>query len=767
MRHLPDRRVLICWMFNALGFLFLFGRRFVIHSVLRAEFWAGLFFGEYTARYFYFLIAATIYWIPMAPLCWLTAAGLKRNKRWGLWAGYVACSLLILGFPWLTLAGGLGLYVLLNAPATQAPAAIPVSTSRSTDYWDRKRRSKVQGIVQMVLWIGLYGWVRGWLGAYAVRAGMGAWNPGWQAWLWVSAILLFNTALHESGHATVAWAVGSVVRVFSVGPFTWWRDRGGSRFRIDWGLLFAAGGYMGAVPAGEGNLRFNEIAIIAAGPATNALTCLIALDVFFALPGTAWQQWWWIVAVVASTAGLMAIGNLIPVGYCDGTMLLHLILDTRAGRLLLDRKRVQEVEEEAQACHDRADFQKEIELKHKMLDRALALGKDNATVIAACRQALGSAYVVIDEWATAEFHYRQCLGFEAELAANPMLAANVWCGIHLTATRRHDGAEAGRACASAVAILERQKSSGNDPEPALNLTMLAQTHERNRAYQKALGEIALALRVLPGGAGAIRLRAYLLRCRALCCLGAEDVAAASVAAEAAADLWRSTAIPEAGRNLAAENIADLGAELCRTGLPVLGIDLVREGIGRLESGGAAFTAARFRIKLAAILQQLGRGEEAASILPEEQTLPSDLRRPFLAARAEILLGRGHAEPAAADGRELVGLWRSHPQAPAPEIASAEALFAKALLEAGHFAAAEELASKAAEVLGPRQHPDAATCVITVALARMQSAGEHDSRHFTAALELIDVSLLLRPAEKARLKEAEAARFRRSAAAVVV
>jgi tetratricopeptide (TPR) repeat protein len=713
------------------------------------------------------MAVATLYTIPTALACWIAAAGLKRDKRWGIWAGYCACALLILGFPWLTLAGGMGLYVLYTTEAAPIRAATvrERSAGPTTDYWDRKRRSKAQGLVQVVLWFGLYGYLRGWMALYARRTGMTAWHPGWQAWLWVSVILLFNTALHESGHAIIAWAVGSVVRVFSVGPFTWWLDRGGSRFRIDWGRLFAAGGYMGATPGGGGNLRFNEIAIVAAGPATNALTCLIALDVFFALPGTAWQQWSWIVAVIAATAGVMAVGNLIPVGYCDGTMLLHLMLNTRAGSLLLDRKRVMEVEEEAQACHGRADFQKEIELKQAMLDRALASGPDNATVIAACHQALGSAYVLIDEWPTAEFHYRQCLGYEAELAANPMLAANVWCGLHLTALRRYDAAEASRACASATAILQRVKASGNDPEPALNLTMLAQTHERNREFQTALGEIAQALRSLPNGPGAIPLQAYLLRCRAFCCLGTGDLKMAETFAEEAAALWRSPSIPASRRNLAAENIADIGAELCRGGLSELGLELLHEGIRGLEAGGASFTAARFRIKLAAVLQSLGRVCEAAEVLPQEAALPAGLRRPVLAARLEIHLANGQSDTALADGRELVDLWRSHPHAAPPEIASAEALLAKACLAAGDLAAAEELAGNAAEVLGPRLHPNAASCVITIALARSQSAGMQDSRHFTAGLELIDASVLLRPAEKARLKAIESARFRKNAVAV--
>src|SRR6516225_7841035 len=106
---------------------------------------------------------------------------------------------------------------------------------------------------------------------------------------------------------------------------------------------------MGAVPVSDQNLRGNEIAVIAAGPATNALTCLVLLAVFFSLPGIALQNWWWMASFNAVIAGLLTIGNLIPVGYCDGTMLYHIIRWTPAGRLLLDRKRVLQMEQEATA----------------------------------------------------------------------------------------------------------------------------------------------------------------------------------------------------------------------------------------------------------------------------------------------------------------------------------------------------------------------------------------------------------------------------------
>jgi hypothetical protein len=56
MHKLPGRRVLLRWMFNALGLVLTFGG--VIHSVLRADFWAGLFFAENAADHESFMAAA-------------------------------------------------------------------------------------------------------------------------------------------------------------------------------------------------------------------------------------------------------------------------------------------------------------------------------------------------------------------------------------------------------------------------------------------------------------------------------------------------------------------------------------------------------------------------------------------------------------------------------------------------------------------------------------------------------------------------------------
>jgi tetratricopeptide (TPR) repeat protein len=765
MRNLPGRSILIRWMFDALGFLLIFGHRFVVHSVLRADFWAGLLFGKKTAGYAFFMAVVYLYILVTPLFCWVTAYGLKRNKRWSHPVGICTCTLLLLGLPWLTIAGAIGLYVLTVTSSRPKPAADPVPTMPTTDFWGSKRRSKAQPVVLTMFWMAALV-PQAWFAMYAHRAGMPAWHPGWTWWPWYSAFIFVNIVLHESGHAIMAWAAGFKLRIISIGPFTFWRDHSRFQFRFDPARLFESGGYMGAVPVSDRNLRLYETAVVAAGPAANALTCLVLFAVFFSLPGTAWQPWWWIASFNGVIAGVMAASNLIPLGYCDGTMLLHLILWTPAGRLLLDRKRVLQMGEEADAFHAQAAFDKEIELREAMLGRSLAFGQANAFMIAACHQALGTAYSLLDDWPAAESHYRKCLEFEAEIAANPALAGNAWSGLQNATIRRHHVAAVGRAYVSALDILEKRKASGGGPTgPAVTLTMLALVHLRNGSFKTALGEIEQGLKSLPRGSSSLFLRGHLLRSEAVCRARLGEIDAGLAAAQSAADLYRSPGVPPDRRNLAWEDVADLGDELASTGQSALAIDLLRAGIAPLESGGARSVAGLYRIKLATLLRQLGRPDEACAALPAEHTLSPALRRAFLAERARLHLVAAHADLAVADCRELVALWSAHPCTPAPEIASAEALLAEACLAAGDPSEAEALAMKAADVLGPWQHPDAASCLITIALARSQSAGEGSSVLIDEAFRFIEGDALLGPAEKARLKECETARIREFAADV--
>ena len=689
MRTLPGRWILLRWMFEIAGFVLILGNRRV------AGFWAARSPLAHT-----FAVVAAL-------LCWIAAAGLKRKKPWARTVALVSSALLVCAFPWFTPAGLAALWMLRSAPPAAAAPLLPrVPTA---DFWESKRHSRLQGALHGILWI-LAFFSQGWFAGYARRTGIPVWNAGWKWWPFFFCFVLFNIAIHEFGHALAAWLAGFQLRVISIGPFTFWHKHGRLHFRFTLARLFESGGYMGAVPLRDDGLRAKQILVVLSGPLANFLSCLLALKLFFHMPGTSWQGWWWLAVLNVTVAGVMAAGNLIPVGYCDGTMLLHLVLWTNAGRILLDRQRVVQLGEEADLCHGRADFDREIEIKQQMVDRSRALGPANALMIAACEQALGTACALADDWPSAEFHYGKALECKGEIAAKPALAANVWSGLHMALVRRYDSVATGPVYATLVQLLQHRKADpGALSEPAVTFAMLAQAHLRNGALQEALHEITGGLAIVPDRAVATSLRAHLLRAQADCYLRLGNPEAGLAAARDAVDLFRSPAILAGRRNLAWEDIADLGQALFAAGDTTLSIALLREGIAGLESGGAQAIAGKYRIKLAAALRRMGFCSEAWAEMPDEETLSAARWRAFLAERAEQHLARGCPDLAAEDARRLVALWQQHPCNARPEIASGGALLARACVAAGNFLEAEALALQALEVLRKYDHPDATSC----------------------------------------------------------
>ena len=99
--------------------------------------------------------------------------------------------------------------------------------------------------------------------------------------LLVLLILLIVTLVHELGHAVVGTALGMKLRAFIVGPFQWHIRDGKWSFQFLPAKLFSMGGAAALVPTNPEQSRWNEIRMIAAGPAVNLCTGLAAL--WFAL----------------------------------------------------------------------------------------------------------------------------------------------------------------------------------------------------------------------------------------------------------------------------------------------------------------------------------------------------------------------------------------------------------------------------------------------------------------------------------------------------
>ncbi|HTP35554.1 MAG TPA: M50 family metallopeptidase [Candidatus Acidoferrales bacterium] len=755
MSQLPERRILLRWGFLGMGYLFLFGHNFAVRSLLLADMWGQVLFGPDSALHAFTMAAAYFFVLPASLLCLATGWGLKRHMRWARWSGAAVCAMSLPWFPIMTFLGVLGLYGLatLNQRGTAsgpAPAvAIASAARRSKDYWTAKSQSKLQPVIGAVFMIAGFNLI-GLLTWWARKAGIrGAGPRGLEFWGWFSVFILLQVAVHEAGHALMAWALYYRVRVVSMGPLTLWHDRYGFHFHFNWSMLFHTGGYTGSVATSQQNLRLKHIAVVGAGPAASLLNGAVFLAIFFSLPGTAWQSYWWIAAYNAMLGILLGVLNLIPVGYSDGSMLFHLILDTPAGRVLLFHQQTELMQEEASACHDRADFQKEVELKRRMVERAKEAGEGNAMAIAVCHQTLGHALLSAEDWPAAEAEFRRCLAFEAECAVNSALAANAWSGLVWACTKRQHVVEGGRAYAAAVGAIRPRKNAADAVNRAVSCVMLAQVHVRAAGYEAAIEEAEEGLRILPPRRERLMLRANLQAALAEAQLYFGLVEDGIASAEAAANVLRSAEMPEPQRNLAWDELGELGEALWRAGLAEEAIGRMREAIERLEAGGAATTAAGYRIKLCAILRQTGRAAEGANLLPEGRDLPLHMRRWLAAERVELSLVEGRAVEAIAAGLELTELWRAETSECAVERAAAESLLARAYLEAGDRANAVRLSQNALEVLGPMQHPEAAVCRLTAALA-----GSLRPEEVAAALEegrrQVEGAALLTRAERERL-----------------
>jgi hypothetical protein len=326
----------------------------------------------------------------------------------------------------------------------------------------------------------------GWFSAYARRTGMFAGDWGWEFWLYFVGCSLMQTTLHELGHASAAWTLGFRVRKVSIGPLVFWNDRHGRRFRFEWKRLFDASGYVGAAPVTGEHARPRFMAVIAAGPAASLLAGALFAMVFFLLPGTPWQSWWRIAAFNSVLGFYYGIASLTPLGYSDGSMLFHLALQTVPGRQLMNRILLTQVQEDAEACHGRANFEEEVKLREKGLRLALEDGPGSALLVAVWHQTLGSAKMACDDWPGAVAEYRECLEFEAECTAHPPLAANAWSGLQKASAMRHDLAEARRVYAAVAPINEGQRQriatapAGPSPAPCWRRSTVTRASGRRR-----------------------------------------------------------------------------------------------------------------------------------------------------------------------------------------------------------------------------------------------------------------------------------------------
>jgi tetratricopeptide (TPR) repeat protein len=700
-------------------------------------------------------VAIMLAMLVIGALCQATAWGLRRNRSWARKTGIAACAGLLLGFPWLTLLGAIGLFCLWSLPQVKETTTGDPTLLRRRDSF---AFSWILGLLSGVLWLGGMTW----LFHFAHTLGSPSSRMGREFWLIVAGGQLLVTTVHEFGHAAAAWAVHFKFKAINIGPLTVTKDPTGHRHvSFDWKRLLGGGGYMASVPTSERSIRVNQILVVFAGPFLS-LTAGMALSLLFLnLPGTAWEQNWRIIGIFMVLFLADSILNLVPIGYTDGSLLLHLILWTRKGRELSSAWLAGKDSDEAAALKAQTDFEGEVVRRRRVLEQALPHLAPNSLELAVRYQELGFSELRAKRPAEAEQSLTKSLDIiRACPTAHPLLQANSWMGLHSAYRLDHRPEEARHAYNSAVRAFEAALA-GLPAERTVELrTAIARMRVEWREYQAASDEIDHALDTLPRNAKTLLTTGKLLALRAECefCLGSPD--RGYTAAREAQRILRSPEIGQADKGQAIAELGGIGVMYWMVGRLDEALASLIEATQLMEQRGEVNRTARLRLTLAEVLRKAGRLSEAQAALPADQGLTAGVREAFFTQRAQIALRMGQIDAAIADFQEAWSLKKIDPHASAAEIATSQAALAEALLEAQRSDDAEQLARSACDVLAATSHPNASGPLITLAILSRERQPEAASAFLDEALRLISEAPLLKIASRARFLESEAARLDR-------
>lgn len=147
----------------------------------------------------------------------------------------------------------------------------------------------------------------------------------------VIALSMVATFFHELGHASIGLAFKMKLRAFVVGPLFWRIDEGRWKFKFSLAGFLSLGGATGVVPTSATQPAWQQLAMIAAGPATNFYFGILsgALAVAFTNQPELYAVYIYPLALFAIINFVDCFTNLIPLrtatGYSDGAQIYQIL----------------------------------------------------------------------------------------------------------------------------------------------------------------------------------------------------------------------------------------------------------------------------------------------------------------------------------------------------------------------------------------------------------------------------------------------------------
>ena len=272
--------------------------------------------------------------------CWSTRRPRATRSIWAITGSLV---LLVSGLFFLWRAPGhtpagpqlvliiVGITGLLVFSQREAITASPATAAKRPRMPGDRTSPWVDRTVTLLFCAGAYASSRFWAG-WSDAQGLASSSALGSIGLILLAILA-TSALHEFGHAMAAWSFNMKLLSFNAGPFQWRKRDGRWRFRFQGSGLVNLGGAISVVPTNARQPLWQDICMIAAGPAASICFGCVALQATLGVRGTVYEPAWEFLANLASFCLIAAVLNLFPFraeagAYSDGARILQLLTDS-------------------------------------------------------------------------------------------------------------------------------------------------------------------------------------------------------------------------------------------------------------------------------------------------------------------------------------------------------------------------------------------------------------------------------------------------------
>src|SRR5581483_8907764 len=149
MGALRQRDTVVGWAFALAGYGLIQFHEQSIKTWLHLRAYSLALFADHLAAQYFFMGFAILALLPAAGLLAVTGWGVGHQRRWAKWTGLMPCLYLLLGFPYLTAAGTLGLVFLW----TQKTATAESKQLSGAEYWNRRRKSGWMITASILGWV--------------------------------------------------------------------------------------------------------------------------------------------------------------------------------------------------------------------------------------------------------------------------------------------------------------------------------------------------------------------------------------------------------------------------------------------------------------------------------------------------------------------------------------------------------------------------------------------------------------------------------------